>query len=83
MPQRTPTTSPAPRRSTRSASPGRSPKRANRVIERSTAFVDPDTRHDMIAKAAYYRAAGRGFAPGNDLEDWLIAEQEIDARLLT
>ena len=36
-------------------------------------------RKTMIAEAAYYRAERRGFAPGMALEDWLAAEQEIDA----
>ena len=35
----------------------------------------------MIAEAAYLRAAARGFAPGHELEDWLAAEAEVDARL--
>ncbi|MGR8935996.1 MAG: DUF2934 domain-containing protein [Gammaproteobacteria bacterium] len=33
----------------------------------------------MIAEAAYYKAEKRRFAPGNDLSDWLEAEQEIMA----
>jgi hypothetical protein len=35
----------------------------------------------MIELEAYYLAEGRGFAPGRELEDWLAAETEIDARL--
>lgn len=31
----------------------------------------------MIADAAYYRAEQRGFAPGNELDDWLAAEAEV------
>lgn len=31
----------------------------------------------MISEAAYFRAERRGFAPGNELADWLEAEQEI------
>ena len=34
----------------------------------------------MIAEAAYHLAAGRGFAPGHDVEDWLQAEQQILSR---
>jgi hypothetical protein len=34
----------------------------------------------MIAEAAYHLAAGRGFAPGRDVEDWLKAEQQILSR---
>lgn len=42
---------------------------------------DADARHRMIADAAYYLAAQRGFEPGHELEDWLTAEQEFEARL--
>jgi hypothetical protein len=38
-------------------------------------------RQAMIAEAAYYRSAARGFAPGHELDDWLAAEAEIDALL--
>ena len=31
----------------------------------------------QIAEAAYYRAERRGFAPGQEVEDWLAAEKEI------
>ena len=34
-------------------------------------------RQAVIAKAAYFRAQQRGFAPGHELEDWLAAEQEV------
>jgi hypothetical protein len=37
-------------------------------------------REAMIARAAYFRAEQRGFAPGHELEDWLAAEAEIDWR---
>lgn len=36
-------------------------------------------RGARIAEAAYFRAQQRGFAPGYELEDWLGAEQEVDA----
>lgn len=32
---------------------------------------------EMIATAAYFRAERRGFAPGNELADWLQAEAEF------
>lgn len=41
-----------------------------------------DDRHAMISQAAYSRAAGRGFSPGHELEDWLEAERLVDARLM-
>ena len=38
-------------------------------------------RYERIAEAAYLRAEQRGFQPGNELEDWLAAEREVDALL--
>ena len=38
-------------------------------------------RLKMIETAAYLRAEGRGFQPGNETADWLAAEAEVDARL--
>ncbi len=37
----------------------------------------------MVAVAAYYRSARRGFEPGHELEDWLAAEDEIKERYET
>ena len=37
-----------------------------------------ERRHAMIADAAYFRAAARGFAPGHETEDWLGAERELE-----
>lgn len=34
---------------------------------------------ERIAVAAYYRAEARGFAPGQELDDWLTAEKEVSA----
>jgi hypothetical protein len=36
-------------------------------------------RHLRICELAYRRAQQRGFAPGNEVEDWLEAEREVDA----
>jgi hypothetical protein len=35
----------------------------------------------MIAVAAYFRAQGRNFEPGREVEDWLAAEAEVDEQL--
>lgn len=32
---------------------------------------------EAISQAAYFLAESRGFEPGHELEDWLVAEQEI------
>jgi Protein of unknown function (DUF2934) len=38
---------------------------------------DENERRTMIAVAAYFRAAARGFAPGDPVQDWIMAEAEI------
>jgi hypothetical protein len=43
---------------------------------------DDALRRAMIAEAAYYRAERRGFAPGFELEDWLLSESELAAQAL-
>jgi hypothetical protein len=40
-----------------------------------------ENRNACIAEAAYFIAKNRGFAPGHELDDWLEAEREVDARL--
>ena len=40
--------------------------------------LDPDLRHRMISEAAYHLYAGRGYADGHDLDDWLQAEVQVD-----
>jgi DUF2934 family protein len=47
--------------------------RTRRILEDRTACV---------AAAAYFIAMHRGFSPGHELEDWLAAENEVDARLI-
>lgn len=45
------------------------------------AKLAPEQRQQLVAQAAYFIAERRGFAPGNELEDWLQAEAEIEALL--
>jgi hypothetical protein len=47
-----------------------------------TRFIDPEQRAALIAEAAFFRAEKRGFAPGHEVEDWLAAESDVDARLM-
>lgn len=37
-----------------------------------------EAQYKDIATAAYYRAQARDFEPGNELQDWLEAEQEVN-----
>jgi len=86
------------RTSSRSASKEARPVlHAKKSAEENVSSVDPlspnalithtelartDERHAMIERLAYQYAESRGFAPGHDVDDWLAAESEVDARLL-
>jgi hypothetical protein len=67
------------------AAPPPEPKRAPAKKPKPPAVarpeVTPDVRRGMIAKAAYLRAERRGFASGNEHEDWMAAEAEVDQLL--
>lgn len=45
------------------------------------ATMAPAEREELVRLAAYFRAEQRGFAPGREWEDWLIAEAEVSARV--
>jgi hypothetical protein len=55
------------------------PPSENSIVTRSSAYIEPEARDAMIAEAAYFRSAHRGFEPGHEVDDWLAAESEIDA----
>jgi hypothetical protein len=50
----------------------------SRPASKRTAAKTTKPRHTMIAEAAYFLAERRGFAPGQELDDWLQAEAEVD-----
>ena len=37
----------------------------------------------MVSEAAYRMYEARGYSDGNDVEDWLVAEAEVDHLLRT
>jgi Protein of unknown function (DUF2934) len=49
------------------------------MARRSTAIPAPAQPDfgSLVAERAYYKAEGRGFKPGQELEDWLAAEREV------
>jgi hypothetical protein len=53
----------------------------NALLARSLAPVTADARRTMIAEAAYYIAQQRGFEQGREVENWLLAEKQIDTAL--
>lgn len=69
--------------SAKKRAPARAPS-TNRPLSAAAApniAVSEEVRRQMIAEAAYLRAEQRGFAPGHESEDWLLAECEVDALL--
>ena len=54
-------------------------------ITNATLHVTPHVsidRESMVAVTAYCLAEQRGFEPGHEVEDWLVAEVEVDQRLM-
>ena len=43
--------------------------------------IDPEVRRQMVAAEAYFRAERRGFAAGQEVEDWIAAESVVDSRI--
>ena len=98
VPAPTYVTTPAPARTAGSAptqTPAKSPvkkpakaapRRAGKAKAdppRQSSSVSGDLRRAMIAEAAYFHAERRGFVPGGEEGDWLVAEAEVDALLKT
>lgn len=46
----------------------------------ASASMDPAVRRQLVAAEAYFRAERRGFAAGNELDDWVAAEMTVDLR---
>ena len=71
---------PRPSKAAPAAAPGSSRARKTLTTAVSAALTQ-QARHAMIAEKAYLRAERRGFTPGREAEDWLVAETEVDALL--
>ena len=41
--------------------------------------LTPAERQHLVRELAYRLAEQRGFAPGDEVDDWLQAEREVDA----
>ncbi len=69
----------APRRRAAAPVPAPAPAPAAVPITRQPAAepMSPEARYRWIAYAAYLRAEKRGFAPGQEVEDWLAAEADF------
>ena len=56
------------------------PAPATPAVEKRRAITN-DERRRLISMAAYYRAQRAGFGKTNPIEDWLLAEREVDAMM--
>ena len=65
-----------PLHSGRNASPPIAPELAGNGL--GGPVIDAYQREALIREAAYLRAQQRGFTPGQALDDWLAAEQQVD-----
>ena len=74
-------TSETPSRSRAAPLADASATRTQRSSGPASAAVTGEARRAMIAENAYLRAERRGFSSGNEEDDWLAAEQEVDALL--
>jgi len=72
-------TASASERGTESSQPITALRKVDLSLE-SPPSADHAGRHAMIAEAAFFIAQERGFAPGQELDDWLAAEREVDQR---
>jgi hypothetical protein len=43
--------------------------------------ITEERRRAIIAEAAYYMAERRGFEAGHELEDWLLAERQLEVAI--
>ena len=78
----------ATRRKTRAAAPADLTDSAVMMVLESAqsgttirAGIDPDVRRQLVAAEAYFLAERRGFAAGNEVQDWITAEALVDSRL--
>jgi Protein of unknown function (DUF2934) len=72
---------PAPKPGKRRASISKiDASRAEDASETPAGDRSDDSRHEAIARAAYFLAEARAFEPGHELDDWLAAEQQVGVR---
>ena len=67
-------------RAKKSAASERSDGPAMEAAAAATSRIDPEVRRQMVAAEAYFRAERRGFAAGQEVEDWIAAESVVDSR---
>jgi Protein of unknown function (DUF2934) len=76
------TATPTPMRKSGVSTPNDATK-SNSILNSSATSVTPEMRRLMVAEAAYYIPANHGFESGHEVEDWLLAEKQIETVLAT
>ena len=75
---RTPKTKATSQTTRRGSMAASKPKQGNSgVLPGADSAIGAQERQMLIARAAYFRAEKRGFAPGGELQDWVEAEAEV------
>jgi hypothetical protein len=71
---------PAKKAAPKKAAPKKSAikKASAKKAARKSVTLSYQKRYQKIAEAAYLRSEEQGFIPGNEMDNWLIAEQQID-----
>jgi hypothetical protein len=54
-------------------------KKASAKAAAGTKIISNEQRYRMVSEAAYHLSEKQGFQPGRDMDNWLIAEQQIEA----
>jgi hypothetical protein len=44
-------------------------------------YINNQQRYQMVAEAAYLLSEKQGFEPGRDMDNWLLAELQIEAEM--
>jgi len=55
--------------------------RSFRTAADAPSKLSPEEVYRLIQESAYFKAKERGFAPGNEVQDWIEAEAEVRRRL--
>lgn len=65
------------KRTAKAASPQKQPVRKKKNITP----ISDEVKYQMIAEAAFYNSLNRAPFGGDSLEDWLLAEKQIEQQL--
>lgn len=47
----------------------------------AVSYISNEERYKMVAEAAYHLSEKQNFHPGRDMDNWLIAELQIEAQM--